>query len=146
MTLPTLYPVFTHTGHFSCERCVVEGRRSNNTTVFEFVNHEKRTHQSFLNFDHLSHHVGVSPFIGLDPTKINFIDHSILDSMHLVYLGVTLRLLDYWLNITGPSKLSADLKKELNLRTETVISDIPVEFKRKMRSSDFYALYKATDL
>lgn len=68
--------------------------------------------------------------------------------MHLVYLGIMGRLLQYLLSSSTKIKvrLSGTLKKELNRRTEKIYSDVPDEYPRKMRPIYDLQNYKSAEL
>lgn len=71
-----------------------------------------------------------------------------MDSMHLIYLGVIKRLMKFWLDETreiGRGRLSAVQTANFNRRTACVKSDIPIEFARKMRSSNFFKIINSTE-
>lgn len=76
-----------HNSFKGCERCFVKGQKMDKTTVFLNVNCERRTNESFKDFEDPEHHTGVSPLCILE--KINMIDNFVLDSMHSLYLGTT---------------------------------------------------------
>lgn len=81
-----------HNSFKGCERCFVEGQKMDKTTVFLNVNCERRTNESFKDFEDPEHHTGASPLCILE--KVNMIDNFVLDSMHLLYLGTTKKIID----------------------------------------------------
>lgn len=88
------------TAYFACERCNIEGRTVNRRRVYPEIDCEKRSKQSFIFKYQVEHHLEnmTSPLIQIpnfDPVK-----DVVLDSMHLLYLGVMKNLLEklagYW--------------------------------------------------
>lgn len=138
-----------HTGFYSCERCIVRGKRQNNHTIFPPNDQDdgyycKRTCDSFRMYDDNNHHTDVSLITairGLDPVN-NFI----LDPMHLLYEGIMKRLFEYWFGeVNNDGKLSSAQKRELNRRSAMIKEDIPIEFHRKMRSTEQFKSMKGTE-
>ncbi|KAJ8671952.1 hypothetical protein QAD02_003211 [Eretmocerus hayati] len=60
-------------------------------------------------------------------------------------LGFMLRIFNSWEEGQPSVKLSAAQRNEMDRRTQMIKKDIPFEFKRKMRSMNEFADYKATD-
>lgn len=84
----------SHGGYWACERCEVEGQRVAGRTVYPInrtVN-TPRTNDSFRNQSNHQHHIGVSPLLNINP-HIDMINDFVLDSMHLVYLGIVKKYL-----------------------------------------------------
>ncbi|XP_016843693.2 uncharacterized protein LOC103316575 isoform X1 [Nasonia vitripennis] len=135
----------SHMAFHGCERCNGLGQRMDSVTVFLNIDAEKRTEEDFRTFTDPDHHNDVSPLCAVQPT-LNLISQFILDPMHLLYLGCTKRLLEYLLSSsTRKVRLSSSLKTELTRRTTMINGDIPLEFPRKMRSSDHFAKFKAVE-
>lgn len=132
-----------HTSFNGCERCDVVAHKIDGVTVY--IKHgNRRTNHDFRVFKDLDHHNEASPLLAIVP-QINFIDQFILDSMHLLYLGAMLRLFENWMTGDLNVKLSATQKSELNRRTTKLKVDIPREFARKMRPTNYYDKYKAVE-
>ena len=132
-----------HTSFNGCERCDTVAKKVDNTTVYVSIG-KKRSREDFKSFVDLDHHVGVSPLTAIQP-EINFINVFVLDSMHLLYLGIMLRLFENWMTGELGVKLSATQKSELNRRTTMLKSDIPKEFERKIQPSNYFDKYKAVE-
>lgn len=132
-----------HTGYYSCERCTVKGERHEGTMTFEDLNSPLRTGKDFdeLNY-HLSHQHERSPLIG---QKINCIKQFVLDSMHLVYLGVVKRII-YFLK-EGPRvcKLSQAQLGLISSKLESLRNQLPSEFARQPRGLKHLKRWKATE-
>lgn len=122
--------VQSHVGFHACERCTVVGEKNDRTTVFLSIDEILRSLDDFLSFSEVEHHVGVSQLLGITP-QIDFIKQFVLDPMHLVFLGAMSRLLQFWLVQTGPSKLSAGQRSELQRITMLVKKCIPEDRQEK---------------
>jgi len=133
-----------HTSFYSCERCTQKGIHPFGATLFNEVDAEIRTDQSFLQQTQLEHHNGISPL-----TEINFpmVTKFILDSMHLVYLGVMRRIL--FQMVQGNNYFCKLDRKRISLlseRLESLHKYIPVDFARKPQSLHKIQKWKATEL
>lgn len=133
-----------HNGKSACERCTTKGITKEllngvmvklGTTVYPDANSTQRTDKSFRNRKDKNHHNSVSPFTRLIP-KIDMIKIFILDSMHLFFLGVMKKLLEFWLEFW--------LRKELGRRMEYITKQICLEFQRQPRSTQYHK-WKATE-
>lgn len=134
-----------HTAFAACERCYVLGKKIEKTTVFIDTDAKIITNASFRSIEKQNHHKDVSPLMFIEPS-IDIVKQFMLDPMHLLYLGVAKRLLEYLLSTsTRKVKLSAVLKSELERRTALIQKNIPQEFPRKMRHTGHYSKYKAVE-
>jgi hypothetical protein len=111
--------------------------------VFLEINSPLRTNESFRNKVNEEYHKGGSP---LELLPINIIDVVCLDYMHNVCIGVTKKLVKFWvkgkknvrLNETSREQISTDL---INLRVY-----VPTEFSRLPRKIEDIDYWKATEL
>jgi hypothetical protein len=87
-----------HTGYFACERCTIEGNYVDHSVVYDEMDQPLRTDASFCSKTNEEHHQGTSI---LETLKIDMVKNFILDSMHLLCLGVSRRLIYFWLH-AGP--------------------------------------------
>ncbi|OXU16496.1 hypothetical protein TSAR_011422 [Trichomalopsis sarcophagae] len=135
-----------HTAFAACERCKVVGQKVDKVTVFLDSDAESMTDASFRSYENVDHHKGVSVLTFLQP-PIDMVKQFVLDPMHLLYLGVTKRILEFLLQSKSNHKvrISAVLKSELERRTRMINQDIPEEFPRKMRHVGHYGKYKAVE-
>ncbi|CAI6353190.1 unnamed protein product [Macrosiphum euphorbiae] len=107
-----------HNAYFGCTTCAQEGSYKERRVVFLEINSPVRTNESFRNKVNEEYHKGDSP---LELLPINIIDVVCLDYMHNVCIGVTKRLVEFWvkgkknvrLNETSREQISTDL---INLR------------------------------
>jgi hypothetical protein len=87
-----------HTSKHGCEKCTIIGKYANNRVNFSINEphyHIKRKDDDFYSdicSDHIKPHK--SPLLDI---KINMVTQFPLDPMHLVYLGVTKRLLTFFI-------------------------------------------------
>lgn len=89
-----------HGGFYACERCEVKGTsiknpRGNKKRIYANINATLRTKRSFQEQHQKEHHKGWSPIVNIpefDPVR-----GFLLDSMHLMYIGVMKLLLEAWL-------------------------------------------------
>ncbi|KAJ8671130.1 hypothetical protein QAD02_002389 [Eretmocerus hayati] len=145
-----------HSSFDGCERCNIHAHTHHGTVTYleksyregrwvYIVQETKRNNSDFVSFNDPNHHIGVTPLLTVEP-KIDFIYQFVLDSMHSLYLGVMLRILDFLMEGDLRVRLYIAQKKELDRRTELIKSDIPAEFQRKLRPYLNYSQYKALDL
>ena len=149
-----LKQVKSHNGYNSCERCTICGDRFNNrTTFFLEGNEEPRTNEKFdrnlysgLDENSTSlHQTGPSPLQGIVPCVTGFV----LDSMHLIYLGIVKRLISYWKQgCTGfkDCKLSAAQIDAISNILLSLRGCLPKELARQTQSLNYSDSWKATEL
>jgi len=133
-----------HNGFYGCERCIQKGTHPFGATLFDKIDAEIRTDESFLLQTQLEHRNGISPL-----TEINFpmVTKFILDPMHLVYLGVMRRML--FQMVQGNNyfcKLDSRRISLLSERLELLHEYIPVDFARKPQNLYKITKWKATEL
>ncbi|XP_051155831.1 uncharacterized protein LOC127287930 [Leptopilina boulardi] len=134
-----------HTGRYACERCTVMGSKVNvPSTVYPSVRSAERTDASFRNMEQQDHHHGPSPLTRIAP-PIDMIFAFVLDMMHLCFLGVMKKLLEWWLSVGSTARLQFVLRQELSKRMELLKSCVPAEFQRKTRSTKYFLKWKATE-
>lgn len=123
-----------HGGYYACERCTVSGIRHKKRTVYPLLNDsEPRTNESFRNQSNPEHHIGKSPLLLIEP-EIDFVKHFVLDSMHLLFLGVTKKLLDCWIDGSVNKKLKISNNDKNRLSCLLMKIKVPSEFQRSTRS------------
>lgn len=133
-----------HGGYWACERCEVKGQRVERRTIYPINNNQctPRTNNSFRNQDNPEHHTGVSLLLEIDPA-VDMIYDFVSDSMHLVYLGVFKKILDYWLNGNIKTvKLSKTIKTLLCDVLIQIKHQVPDDFQRTTRSLNDVAKFK----
>eukprot|EP00111_Clytia_hemisphaerica_P008253 TCONS_00024074-protein len=144
-----------HTGYWACERCTIRGDSIKNRIVYDRWDPdvdapiEERTNEVFRqdgysipDDDGKRHQLDVSEFVDL---PIDMIKNFPVDPMHLVYLGVTRRLLYYLkgsFRKIKDGKLSSAYMKAINQTLDNL--KLPSEFARQPRSISDLDRWKAT--
>ncbi|XP_057335100.1 uncharacterized protein LOC130673902 [Microplitis mediator] len=137
-----------HGGYWACERCEVKGQRVKGRTIYPISQDQcvLRTNDSFRNQSNEGHHTGTSPLLQITP-QIDMVRDFVLDSMHLVFLGIVKKILDYWLNSNIKTvKLRKNMKDLLTNLLQQIKYQVPQDFQRTTRSLDNIAKFKATEL
>ena len=126
-----------HNFTYACTRCKVLGRKINNRMCFlQIENLNMRT-----SYDN-DFFVTESPLLKIN---LNLINDSILDSMHLVYLGVTKKFLNLLVTNEANQKISDTNLETLNCKIQHFSKFVPTEFARKLRPLSFISRWKATE-
>lgn len=127
----------SHVSFNGCERCIVKGEKVDNVTVFLSTDEIKITDDDFRSFKYSDCHNNSSMCALIEP-KINMLTQFVLDPMHLCFLNVIARILEYLLSTktTYKPRVSVSMKDELNRRTKSLKKDIPLEFPRKMKGTN----------
>lgn len=123
----------SHVAFYACERCTVKGQTvGKNKRIYARTTCEERNKQSFEERMQPQHHLDneISPLLkipGFDPVK-----SVILDSMHLLFLGIAKTLLN---NIVFGSSKTRSIGPRNRLILTNLFRDlsgkIPAEFQRK---------------
>ncbi len=133
-----------HNAYHSCEKCTTRGEYEVNKVILPSVDAPLRTNESFKDMADEDHHTGCSLLV----TELNFnmITGFPLDPMHLIYLGITRRLLNLW--VRGPLRfrLGPLERRQLSDSLLSCRGSIPKEFARKPRSIAEMDRWKATEL
>lgn len=122
-----------HGGYYACEKGTVKGTCYRNRMCFFEQNCPRRTDESFRNRDNPYHHVGNSI---LENIGIGMVSQFRLDALHLVYLGVVKRMLNFLLRFRVRSRCTLPdvVVSEINNALYDITSFLPIEFTRKPRS------------
>ena len=134
-----------HTGYSGCDKCTQSGVYSNHRMTFPERNAPLRTDENFKACNDEEHHQGLSPFSELNIGMVSCFPH---DYMHLVCLGVVLKLLDLWMGSAGPRhcRISAGQCSIISDRLTGLRAFVPSEFARKPRGLTERQRWKATEL
>ena len=89
----SLKAVKSHTGYYSCERCVLKEEFHDACICMFGTNEKRRSDSDFLLQMWKDHHKGIS---ALDDFGVPMVKKFVLDYMHLACLGITKRLLLFW--------------------------------------------------
>lgn len=134
-----------HGGYYACERCTVKGKRYKKRTVYPLTNNcEPRTDESFRNQSNSEHHTGTTPLLLIEP-KVDLVNQFVLDSMHLLFLGVMKKLLECWIDGTINKKLKISNLDKTRLSGLLTQIKVPSEFQRSTRSLADFHKFKSTE-
>lgn len=120
-----------HGGYYACEKCTVKGTYYRNRMCFFEQNCPRRTDTSYRNRDNPDHHVGNSL---LENIEIGMVSQLRLDALHLVYLGVVKRMLNFLISVRSQCILSDSIVSQINNMLHDIRDCFPIEFTRKPRS------------
>lgn len=135
--------VKSHTGYFGCSKCIQEGEFTDNRITFPELQSLLRTDESFRNKLHPDHHKSVSV---LESLEIGMVSQIPLDYMHLVCIGVTKRLIQFWVKGAMDVRLKPEKMKNISDNLLLLKSFITDEFARKPRCLEQIDRWKATEL
>lgn len=131
---------------YACERCVTKGVSvgEKKKRVYPEMNCELRTKKSFKKRMQAEHHTGdlkssLTKIPGFDP--VNAI---VLDSMHLLHLGVMKTLMESWRLRKSKARLKKSVLKHLRLKFLSVTRHVPFKFQRKVFDVNDLSRWKAT--
>ncbi|XP_034232946.1 uncharacterized protein LOC117640529 [Thrips palmi] len=135
--------IIGHNGTFSCEKCEVEMVCVNNVHTYPNLNAPLRDDASFAERRNWLHHTGDSP---LEQIPTGMVSQFRLDSLHMVYLGVTKRWLKF---VVGTSKRRGILNEgqvdEINNRILGTAAFVPTDFSRRPRPFTDKSKFRATE-
>ncbi|XP_050301638.1 uncharacterized protein LOC126739865 isoform X1 [Anthonomus grandis grandis] len=132
----------SHTGYSSCDKCTVHGDYYMNKVVFDSIESQKRSDESFRMQLDEDHHIAETPLTQL---PINLIKCFPTDYMHNVCLGIVKKLLHTWIGGSLKVRLSSHEVKVISQRLLDLKKYIPMEFNRKPRTLDELSYWKATE-
>ncbi|VDP44907.1 unnamed protein product [Schistosoma mattheei] len=133
-----------HNSKAGCDRCTVLGRRLEGKTTFPIGVYTLRTDDTFHRQTQSIHHQGHSI---MGTLSINMIITFPLDPMHMVYLGVTKKLVNLWIDL-APRRLqnfNSCAIREINNLISGCVTSTPSDFPRKCRTLDFVSAWKASE-
>jgi len=137
----------SHNAYFSCTKCIQEGDFINNRIVFLELDSTLRTDYSFKIRQHKEHHIEkyqTQPTI-IETLNIGMVSNIPLDCMHLIFLGVSKRLLQFWIKGKLNIRLSPVLLEKAERRNNLLKLLIPKEFARRPRILLDIDRWKATE-
>lgn len=127
------------TGYYSCDFCRQPGLydSQHRKIIFPDTNWEKRTNDEFRRNNESGHQASLSPLVRI-PT-IDMINQFPPESMHSVYMGVTKRLMKFYIHrLWRPSERARVTENIIRLST-----NFPKDFKRKLCGLDEMDHWKA---
>lgn len=119
-----------HGDYYACEKCIVKGTYYRNRMCFFEQNCLRRTDKSFRNRDNPQHHVNNSI---LEDIGVGMVSQFYLDALHLVYLGVVKRMLNFLISVRSRCTLPDIIVSEINNALCNISGFFPIEFTRKPR-------------
>lgn len=129
----------SHTGYFGCEKCTQEGEWVNNRLTYPDRNAPLRLDHSYDESHNLPEK---SPLAKL---QLGLVSQFPLDPMHLIYLGVTKRILLQLIVGKPPAKLKSLDISRITARLVDMAKFIPNDFARRTRSLKEVKRWKATE-
>ncbi|XP_035711011.1 uncharacterized protein LOC118436639 isoform X1 [Folsomia candida] len=130
-----------HNSYNSCERCEQEGEWLGRVILRETVC-PQRTDDKFIKKTDADHHTYDSELLRLN---LGLVSQIVLDHMHLVFLGVTKKLLNIWVKGKLPHRLSSQQVLILSRNLIRLRPFVSRDFQRKPRGLDELNHFKATE-
>ena len=133
---------------YACERCTTKGisvgEKKKKKRVYPEMDCELRTKDSFNNQFQEEHHKDdlkspLSKIPDFDP-----VNSVVLDSMHLLYLGVMKTLMEFWILRSSVARLKIKKVNKLKSKFLKLTGSVPYEFQRKKFDLSDLARWKAT--
>lgn len=138
-----LLNVKSFNAYYGCNSCTQEGYFINNRMAFLDIESPLRTDESFRSKTQEEYHKGSSP---LELLPINLINDVCLDYMHNTCIGVTKRLIGFWVKGKKDVRLTEENIVKISDKLINLRSYVPSEFSRLPRGLDYIEYYKATEL
>nr|XP_047135323.1 uncharacterized protein LOC101237186 [Hydra vulgaris] len=137
-----LKSIISHNGYDSCERCVIRGAHVNHQQVFLGSGYTLRNNREFNLHSYKEHQ---KTLCGLAKYNIPCVTSFILDIMHLVYLGVTKKIIIFFNNGKRSCRISEVQKAIISEKLRELSGKLPSEFARQPRGIDEFKRWKATE-
>lgn len=134
--------VKSHNSYSGCTKCNVVGEYTQHRMAYLNSEATLRCHEEFINMSDDECHKGPTVLEELD---IDLVDNVPLDYMHLVCLGVTKRLLTFWVSGRQGIRLFKEDIISINNRLEQLRTCSVKEFVRLPRSLKELDRWKATE-
>ncbi|VDP80118.1 unnamed protein product [Schistosoma mattheei] len=133
-----------HNGKAGCDRCTIIGRRLEGKTTLPTGVYTLRTDDTFRPQSQSIHHQGHSV---METLSINMVITFPLDPMHMVYLGITKKLANLWIDLAHRRlrNFNSYAIRDINNLISGCVASTPSEFPRKCRTLDFVSAWKATE-
>ena len=132
-----------HNAYFACERCTAKGTYNRGVRLIN-IDAQRRTDEEFARESYHTHQHKLSPLC-----KLNFpmVSGFLLDTMHLVFLGVVKKMLTMWTTTHGPPgvRLSRTVIDGISLEMKNIADFMPSKFQRKSRELDCIDVWKAVE-
>ncbi|VDP32779.1 unnamed protein product [Schistosoma curassoni] len=133
-----------HNGIAGCDRCQVLGRRMSGRMTFPDGEHELRSDVTFRSRSQYIHHRGRSLF---ENPPVDMINCSPSEPMHMIYLGVTKKLISLWkeLAIKRLNRMDQLTIASINEALDICRQHTTCDFQRKCRPLYEVSVWKATE-
>lgn len=135
-----------HNAYYGCPICIESGEYLKSRICYPELHSTLRTNNSFRLRIHEEHHlddeVSSSPIEELNVDMINAFPP---DSMHVIYIGVTKKLLTEWLSGMLSVRMSGFYQTEFSNMLKKIAKTQPRQFSRPSRSLDEIKYWRATE-
>lgn len=132
-----------HNAYFGCSSCMQEGIYIQNRMTYPDIDAPLRTNESFRSRLNEEYHKGDTP---LELLPIDVVNDVCLDYMHNICLGITKRLIEFWVKGSKNVRLSEANKKKITIDLLNLRNWVPSEFSRLPRAIEDIEYWKATEL
>lgn len=136
-----------HGGYYACELCETKGLTKNKKRIYPSINSKRRNKRSFIRQNQPKHHLEGRSLL-LDIPDFDPVRSVYLDSMHLLYIGITKwilqQLLGTTMRVNRICKFSQNKTKSLSTTLKIFANHIPKEFQRKKLDIVQFSHWKAT--
>ena len=137
-----LKSIVSHNGYDSCERCIIHGAHINHRHVFLGSGYTLRNDREFNLYSYKEHQ---KTLCTLAKYNIPCVSSFVLDIMHLVYLGVTKRILIFFNKGQKSCRISEVQKAIISEKLRELSGKLPSEFARQPRGINEFKRWKATE-
>ncbi|XP_065643048.1 uncharacterized protein LOC105845058 isoform X3 [Hydra vulgaris] len=137
-----LKSIISHNGYDSCERCIIHGARINHRQIFLGSGYTLRNDTEFNLHGYKEHQ---KTLCTLAKYNIPCVTSFVLDIMHLVYLGVTKRIIIFFNEGKRSCRISEIQKAVISEKLRELSGKLPSEFARQPRGIDEFKRWKATE-
>ncbi|XP_065669023.1 uncharacterized protein LOC100201683 isoform X2 [Hydra vulgaris] len=125
-----LKSIISHNGYDSCERCIIHGARINHRQIFLGSGYTLRNDTEFNLHGYKEHQ---KTLCTLAKYNIPCVTSFVLDIMHLVYLGVTKRIIIFFNEGKRSCRISEIQKAVISEKLRELSGKLPSEFARQPR-------------
>lgn len=141
-----------HTGYFSCTKCEIEGSFKKKLFFPVEENTTLRTDEGFKNEQYFHDGTHTNSYqkgrtLLADIEGFGCVTNVPLDYMHLILLGILLKMIELWMNGPAKVRLSENLRQQLSEALLSLREFMPSDFSRKPRQfKNVRRLWRAHEL
>ncbi|KAK3925977.1 Protein transport protein SEC13-like protein B [Frankliniella fusca] len=135
--------IIGHGGFRSCEKCDLCGEYHDKRVTMVRLDGHLRSDDSFRHRLDPEHHIGESP---LEKIGTGMVSQFRLDPMHLLYAGVSKRLMEFWFEVNGAWKLHVQLVEIISSVFIFLRDSCPTDSNRRPRSLKYWRNFKCTEI